>query len=181
MDNPAEYVVIGWKMMLALVGGSGLAGALGIGLLARFTNVFDAYAGERAKIEAQFKSVEKLVANTEKLTAATETIKAKVTDETWDRQQRWTAKHAMYRELIESLNAIFLAEVKLQAVKKHFKPHEDKYLEVNDQVISTVMTYNTLVRVAGIVVSDAALGILVRVRPTLESDGSPLEALRTSL
>jgi hypothetical protein len=106
MENPAEYVVIGAKMVWVFIGGSSLLTLIGVWLLARFTSTFDAYAGERAKIQAQYQNVEKLVANTEKLTAATETIKAKVIDETWDRQQRWTLQQTVYRDLLVALDAL---------------------------------------------------------------------------
>ena len=49
-----EQLVIGWKAALAFVAASSALTTLGVFLLARFTSAFDAYAGERAKLTAQF-------------------------------------------------------------------------------------------------------------------------------
>ena len=77
-------IVIGWKLALALVAGSSALTTVGVFLLARFTSAFDAYAGERAKLLAQFHNLDKLVEQTKALTATTETIKARISDEVWD-------------------------------------------------------------------------------------------------
>ena len=95
--------VLGWKLVLALVAGSSILTTIGVFLLARFTTVFDAYAKERAKLLAQFQNLDKLVVQTEKLTATTETIKARISDEVWDRQMRWAAKRDSYIQLMETL------------------------------------------------------------------------------
>ena len=59
--------MIGWKLALALVAGSGVLITIGVWVLARFTSVFDSYAGERAKLLAQFHNLDRLVEQTEKL------------------------------------------------------------------------------------------------------------------
>src|ERR1039458_9006151 len=96
-------LVIGWKLALALVAGIPILTTIGVFLLARFTSVFDAYAGERAKLLAQFHNLDRLVEQTEKLTATTETIKARISDEVWDRQMRWTYLRDTYEKLMEAL------------------------------------------------------------------------------
>jgi hypothetical protein len=96
-------LVIGWKVALALVAGIPILTTIGVFLLARFTNVFDAYAGERAKLLAQFHNLDKLVEQTTKLTATTETIKARISDEVWDRQMRWNFRRDTYIRLMEAL------------------------------------------------------------------------------
>ena len=47
-------LVIGWKLALALITGSSALTTVCVYLLARFTHVFDAYAGERARLLAHF-------------------------------------------------------------------------------------------------------------------------------
>lgn len=164
MENPAEYVVIGTRMVWVLIGGSGLTAAFGVWLLARFTNTFDAYAGERAKIEAQFRNVEKLVANTEKLTAATETIKAKVTDETWDRQQRWTAKHAMYRELLESIHRLYRAQDELFSAEMDGNAGQEKRLtQARIKLVECLDAFDKLVHVSAISADSHSYGTVNRI------------------
>jgi hypothetical protein len=96
-------IVIGWKLAVAVIAGIPILTTIGVYLLARFTNVFDAYAGERARLLAQFHNLDKLVEQTTKLTATTETIKARISDEVWDRQMRWNFKRDMYVRLMEAI------------------------------------------------------------------------------
>lgn len=96
-------LVIGWKLAVALFAGIPILTTIGVYLLARFTSVFDAYAGERAKLLAQFHNLDRLVEQTEKLTATTETIKAQISDEVWDRQMRWNFKRDLYIRLLENV------------------------------------------------------------------------------
>jgi hypothetical protein len=158
MENPAEYVVIGTKLVWALVGGSSGLTLFGVWLLARFTSTFDAYAGERARIEAQFRNVEKLVANTEKLTTATEAIKAKVTDETWDRQQRWIYKQQIYRDLIESVYSVVQAAIATSPYDGKIATQES--LENHRILLNRVNTLHTLMAVAAMSASEEANTIL---------------------
>jgi len=65
--------------------------------------VFDAYAGERAKLLAQFHSLDQLVEQTGKLTETTKLIESRVSYDLWDRQMRWTAKRDMYIRVLESI------------------------------------------------------------------------------
>jgi hypothetical protein len=110
--------VIGWKLALALVAGSSVLTTIGVWALARFTTVFDAYAGERAKLMAQFQNLDKLVVQTEKLTATTETIKARISDEVWDRQMRWAAKRDSYIQLMETLGERHDVEARLKLLEQ---------------------------------------------------------------
>ena len=70
---------------------------------ARFTPVFDAYAGERAKLLAQFHNLDKLVEQTAKLTETTKLIESRVSYDLWDRQMRWDFKRDIYIRLMEAL------------------------------------------------------------------------------
>lgn len=103
--------MIGWKLVFALVAGSSVLTTIGIFLLARLTNVFDAYASERGKLLAQFHNLDRLVEQTEALTATTETIKSRISDEVWDRQKRWEAKQKAYVELLIALDDVISAEI----------------------------------------------------------------------
>lgn len=93
---------------------------IGVWLLARFTNTFDAYAGERAKLQVQFDNVVKLVDQTKKLTEATENIKSWLSDEVWSKQQRWLKRLECYTEVIEKLAAYENATVLLRAKERAY-------------------------------------------------------------
>src|ERR1022692_1694989 len=103
MEQTSGLIVIGWKLAVAVIAGIPLLTTIGVYLLARFTHGFDAYAGERARLLAQFHNLDKLVEQTTKLTATTETIKARISDEVWDRQMRWNFKRDMYVRLMEAI------------------------------------------------------------------------------
>lgn len=99
-----------WRFLVWLVGVSiptGLATIIVIkiikGLSNRVTTAVDAYSAESARFLAQSHNLEKLVEQTQRLTITAETIKARVSDEVWDRQMRWTAKRDMYIAVIETL------------------------------------------------------------------------------
>jgi uncharacterized protein YlxW (UPF0749 family) len=98
-------ILIGWKLALALVAGIPILTTIFVYLLARFTSAFDAYAGERAKLLAQFHNLDKLVEQTKALTATTENIKARISDDVWDRQQRWLKRLDCYIDVLQKLAA----------------------------------------------------------------------------
>ena len=102
-QTTAGLFVIGWKLALTVIAGSTALTTIGVFLLARFTAVFDAYAGERAKLIAQFRNLDRLVEQTDKITITTETIKARISHEMWDQQVRWMAKRDSYVKLMEAL------------------------------------------------------------------------------
>jgi hypothetical protein len=58
---PQTAIVIGWKLALVLTAASSALTTLGIFIVARFTHVFDAYAGERAKFGKPFKAILKSI------------------------------------------------------------------------------------------------------------------------
>ena len=99
-------IIIGWKLALALVAGSSTLTTVCIYLLARFTHVFDAYAGERARLLAQFHNLDKLLQQTERLTETTKLIEARVSYDLWDRQKRWEYKREVYTRVLEALSAM---------------------------------------------------------------------------
>lgn len=105
------FVVIGWKLVLGFVAPA--LSTFGVYLLARFTRAFDAYGGERAKLLAQFQSLDKLVEQTQKLTTVTEAIRAQVSDKVWDRQWRQGQKLIIYSQVLQAINeySIWLSDV----------------------------------------------------------------------
>lgn len=92
----------GWQLVI----GSSLLSTLGVYLLARFTNAFDSYAGERAKLRARFEGLDELVQEAKALTQAAEVIKARVGDQVWDRQIRWSYKKDVYVNSLQALGKI---------------------------------------------------------------------------
>jgi hypothetical protein len=125
MEQTASgLLVIGWKLVALFAGSSALT-ALLVFLVARFAHVFDVYAGERAKLSAQFHNLGRLVEQTEKLTATTESIRARISDEVWDRQMRWSFKRDMYVRLMEALGERLETEARnklLEQIRRR-EPH----------------------------------------------------------
>jgi hypothetical protein len=144
-------IVIGWKLALALVAGTSVLTTIGVWTLVRFTNVFDAYAGERAKLLAQFHNLERLAEQTEKLTATTETIKARISDELWDRQMRWNFKKDVYIRLMETLGQHLTNHeynMHLESVRRR-EPNNPLYPAIRDEAMRRSQAVQTeLVRVA---------------------------------
>src|ERR1700690_435157 len=153
-------IVICWKMVVALVAGIPILTTIGVYALARFTKVLDAYAEERAKLLAQFHNLDKLVEQTKTLTAMTETIKARVSDEVWDRQMRWTAKRDMYFKVVECLSDLIGAEAMylLREEARH-----DTTSELAD-VKRFTMALVKLIDIAPLVFSERAIKILKNLR-----------------
>jgi hypothetical protein len=131
-------LVIGWPAALALlawVGAlSGGLATLGVFLLARFTRVFDAYAGERAKLLAQFHNLDRLVEQTTTLTATAETIKARISDEVWERQWRLNQKRDIHARLVKTLSQLESEKLHMLAIRSEElvarPPEEIKEVEV---------------------------------------------------
>lgn len=98
------FLVIGWKLALSLIAGIPLLTTIGVYLLARFSHGFDAYAGERAKLLAQFHNLDKLVEQTAKLTEITKLIESRVSYDLWDRQMRAKVKLEYYQSLFRVLS-----------------------------------------------------------------------------
>jgi tetratricopeptide (TPR) repeat protein len=99
-------IVIGWKLAVAV--------------LARFTNVFDAYVGERAKLLAQFHNLDNLVQQTAKLTETTKVIESRVSYDLWDRQMRLTYLRDTYTKLMEAL-------ARMGTIQYHLREHQAAY------------------------------------------------------
>jgi len=163
-------LMMGWKLVLALVVGSSALTTLCMWLLARFSSVFDAYAGERAKLLAQFRNLDKLVEQTEKLTATTETIKADIQHKVWETQTTLTLKRDIYTRLLESIgqmiedhqDSVFQEGMHRSKLRDLPALHElqaasEKRLE------ETMRKWHRAIDVAPILVSDEAYALLPRV------------------
>ena len=131
--------VIGWKLALAFIAGSSALTTLGVFLLARFTHLFDAYAGERAKLLAQFHNLDKLVEQTKALTATTEAIKARTSDEVWDRQMRWTYKRDLYIKIIEKMAELISAESHFQLYEAAHKNSQVPLQHLKDTMFDLIL------------------------------------------
>ena len=164
-----EQLLIGWKAAMALVAGSSALTALYVFLLARFTSAFDAYAGERAKLTAQFHNLDRLMEQTEKLTATAETIKARVSYEMWDQQMRWMAKRDSYVKLMETLGERHDVEARnklLEQIRRR-EPNNELYSAERDRaLLRSQEVQSRLVQVActaPLMVGDEAHQILVEI------------------
>lgn len=172
-QTTAGLFVIGWKLALTVIAGSTALTTIGVFLLARFTAVFDAYAGERAKLAAQFQNLDRLVQQTEKLTATTETIKARISYEMWDQQVRWTAKRDSYVKLMEAIGERHDVEARnklLEQIRRR-EPRNELYATERDRaLLRSQEVQSRLVQAActaPLMVGDEAHQILVEVSASL--------------
>lgn len=170
----AGLLVIGWKLALAVIAGSTALTTIGVFLLARFTSIFDAYAGERARLSAQFHNLDKLVEQTGKLTATTEAIKARISDEVWDRQMKWNFKKDVYIRLMETLGQHMTNHqynMHLESVRRR-DPNNPLFPSVRDEAIRRSQTVQTeLVKVAcsaPLVISSESHRILIDTQRSLQ-------------
>lgn len=120
MDTP--LVELTWRNIGVIVVGGGvitttLAGIAAY-ILARATKPIDAYGEEIAKQLAKKHGLDRLVQETQKLTSAAETIKANLSHENWDRQQRWAKKHEVYADTAQKLNRLIDAIGRVIAAEK---------------------------------------------------------------
>jgi hypothetical protein len=183
-------LMIGWKLALALLAGSSVLTSLGVWVLARFTSVFDAYSGERAKLLAQFHNLSRLVQQTEKLAATTEAIRAQVSDALWDRQRRWEMKRDIYVKLLEvmgelqlSLMSTWKCRTEIEEARKH--PDQAAVKDYLDELKKRAMdavtahtahsaTFIRLYNVAPIVISEEACQVLAEI--AMECKSGPTSA-----
>lgn len=120
---------------------------------------------EKAKIAAQTQSIDQLIANTKALTATTETIKAKVTDETWNRQQQWIYRQQIYRDLLEATYSI--AQTLISASSSE-GPATQEAVDGARLLVSQVHKLHCLIAVAGIC-TGPAVNIVLRSLTNLEA------------
>jgi len=116
-ETATGLIMIGWKSALAVIAGIPVLTTISVYLLARFTNVFDAYSGERAKLLAQFHNLDNLVQQTVKLTETTKIIESRVSYDLWDRQMRLTYLRDTYTKLMEGL-------ARMRTIQFHLREHQ---------------------------------------------------------
>lgn len=121
----------------------------------------DAYLVTKGKNLATHEDIAKLVDQVRE----TEKVKAEITDNVWDRQQRWTFKQKIYRELIESLNALYHAEILYDETTADpiSKTEKAAAHEAKMTALAALKVFDTLTTVSAIVVSTEALGIIRNV------------------
>src|SRR5438874_1908255 len=98
-----QIISLAWDSILKIVGLSGVVSAVVAWLVVRFTKPLDSYTEELARQLARHQNLDKLIEETRRLTDATETIKAALSHENWDRQQRWSRKNEMYVEIVQKV------------------------------------------------------------------------------
>jgi hypothetical protein len=166
-------LLIDWKTAIAVIAGIPILTTIGVYLLARFSSVFDAYAGERAKLMAQFHNLDRLVQQTEKLAMTTEAIKARISFGIWDQQMRWTAKRDSYMKLMETLGERYDVEARnmlLEQIRRREPTNALYPAELDRALLRTLEVQSRLVQAActaPLVVSEEAHQILVDVNAQL--------------
>jgi hypothetical protein len=149
------------------------AGGTGVILFFVFKHVMkpvDSYLETKAKNLATHEDIMKLVDQVRE----TEKVKAEITDNVWDRQQRWTAKHALYRELLESLDNLYEAHSDKYLVEN--TTHEQQlHLEATAALAKRHDAFEKLVKVSAISADPSSYNVL---RQIVDSAKSGYEALK---
>jgi hypothetical protein len=175
MDYTTTRLIVNfWSVGLALIVGSGAVTTLFLSILARFTRVFGLYAGERARLLAQFHNLDRLVEQTRTLTATAETIKARISDEVWDRQMRWGFKRDMYVGLMEALGERIDVESRsklLEQIRRRDPGNRLYYSERDKLLLRSQEVQSRLVRFAcsgPLVISEEAHQILIETTSVIQ-------------
>ena len=171
-------MMINLANLFALLAGSSALTTVGVYLLARFTTVFDAYGKERAKLLARFADLDKIVQETERITSAAEIIKAKISDQTWDRQARWTYKRDVYIRVIQAVGRLrsglarLITSFKSEQENASWAEEEAKiaYQEASEANNELLLVYD----IAPVVLSDNACQILGNVLGAFKPKSSDL-------
>jgi hypothetical protein len=129
------------------------AGGTGVILYFVFKHVMkpvDSYLEEKGKNLATHEDIQKLVDQVRE----TEKVKAEITDNVWDRQQRWIFKQAMYRELLESLNSLYQAQESYWIAESREKPHTElqklRIKETSAKLTLSIDAFHKLVQVSAL-------------------------------
>lgn len=92
---------------MSLVGLAALAGWAGVAILLLFWKSFlPAYLSKKAENFATHEDINKLVDQVQAVTTATEQIKARISNEVWDRQKQWELKREMIIEVCKAVSRI---------------------------------------------------------------------------
>jgi hypothetical protein len=102
---------------MSLLGLAAIAGWAGVGLLLLLWRSFlPAYLNKKAENFATHEDINKLVDQVQAVTTATEQIKAKISNEIWDRQKQWELKREMIIEISKAISEIEEAMLRVKSV-----------------------------------------------------------------
>jgi hypothetical protein len=116
--NTGQTILLLYKIALLTSGVAALVSVVGAWFVVRFTKPFDSYTEELARQLAKHQNLDKLVDETRRVTDAAETIKAALSHENWDRQQRWTAKRDLYVNIAEALGELRTATIRYEGLER---------------------------------------------------------------
>jgi hypothetical protein len=88
-------------------------------LRSRFEKYLDSYMDEKGKTLARKEDINDLAAEVRILTKEAETIKAQLSQDNWDRQQRWSKRLACYVDLVDALHQYGDAAISVRAAYRN--------------------------------------------------------------
>jgi hypothetical protein len=118
-------------------------------------NYFAKYVGKKAENLATHEDIRMLVDQVRE----TERIKAEITHGMWDRQRRWEFKRDTYIELIEILDDLHLAQLRVSSGQKSTGTKQDKD-DRDEAVIQAVRRLHRKLSVGEIVMTKEATQII---------------------
>lgn len=158
-----------WTVTVSVVSSGVVSAAIVFGL----KKYLGSYLEEKGKNLATHEDIMKLVDQVRE----TERVKAEITDNVWDRQQRWTAKHALYRELLEALNDVLQAAVTRDGFARFPPSNPDEIKDANKIFVSSWSSLHALKRVARITIGEDSFKILENL--TIDPDAPPQQIADT--
>lgn len=186
MESNSQAFSFTWGTLSFLVTGSSIVGGIVVKVLERFFPFLDSYWAERGRISAQSNKIDALIASTEKLTTTTETIKAKLSDETWDKQQRKTKRSERYEDLIEKLHAVIEATIPLRAsfhILANYALPEQQQSEAEKErdqaaeaLLAALSEFGRAKQIACLVCGNDPLRILLTLQSPAFNSSKPKEA-----
>lgn len=121
----------------------------------RGVKYMDSYLDAKAKNLATHEDIVKLVDQVRE----TEKVKAEITDNVWDRQQRWVYKQQVYRELLQSLIAAHHTGIHLRSATRNNRSS----VQIHDEMIERVKALSAVVTIAGTAVNEESFCILRKI------------------
>src|ERR1700722_6155654 len=155
-----------WTVALSVLSSGVMSTAIFFGL----KKYLGSYLETKGKNLATHEDIMKLVDQVRE----TEKVKAEITDNVWDRQQRWTAKHALYRELLESLDNLYEAHSDKYLMENTTK-EKQLHLEATAILAKRHDAFEKLVKVSAISADPSSYNVLRRI---VDSAKSGYEALK---
>ena len=104
----------------------------------------------------------------------TESVKAEISDRVWDRQQRWAFKRDIYRQLLETLDNIYGAQITISIDEENRKKGKEiapEHVTHQEDLLVLLRQFHHLGTIAAVVVNSDGYKIVRQVTDQDEGNG----------